>query len=90
MPELSEYEREMEHHFNMLYSNRFIPFTEIEAYCRLRGINTLDEREELLSVLVGIGQTSFSKKKEGEDKESNSDDRKSTTRKKPGIIKKRG
>lgn len=65
LPELSSYEREMEHHFNMLCSNRFVPFTEIDAYCRLRGITSLDEKEELLSIFIEIGRAMSEGKDEG-------------------------
>ena len=53
-PTLTPYERDIMGHFHTIA--RMVkcpfPFTELEAYCRLQGVEDFDEREELVMYMV--------------------------------------
>ena len=56
-PELDDYELSVMWHFRTIgESVKYpFPFSEMEAYCRLQGIEDFDDREELLTYMVRIG-----------------------------------
>ena len=56
-PDLSDHETILMDHFNNLMSVLSVPFpfTEVEAYCRLHGMDGFDERQELVTCMMRMG-----------------------------------
>ena len=75
-PELNEFEQEvLEHHHN-LSCNVAQPFayTELEAYCRLYGIESFDDRTEFVMYMSSIHQAMVKARKEKKDLNTSGDE----------------